>query len=104
MLPCDRTVRLPGLFALLAGLSLLSYAGSAGASQGARSAGAADQQASAADDAIRRIREEALQRSQIMPSLTYLTEVIGPLQPGDKIVARANDELREGTALLNPTK
>ena len=33
-----------------------------------------------------------------------LTEVIGPLQAGDKIVARANDELREGTPLQNPSK
>jgi membrane fusion protein (multidrug efflux system) len=31
-------------------------------------------------------------------------EVIGPLQAGDKVVKRANDELREGTALQNPTK
>jgi len=30
--------------------------------------------------------------------------VMGPLQPGDKVVKRANDELREGTALQNPTK
>ena len=33
-----------------------------------------------------------------------LIEVMGPLQPGDKVVKRANDELREGTALQNPTK
>ena len=33
-----------------------------------------------------------------------LFEVMGPLQPGDKVVKRANDELREGTALQNPTK
>jgi hypothetical protein len=31
-------------------------------------------------------------------------EVIGPLQAGDKVVKRANDELREGTPLQNPTK
>jgi membrane fusion protein (multidrug efflux system) len=31
-------------------------------------------------------------------------EVVGGLQPGDKIVKRANDELREGTTLQNPTK
>jgi multidrug efflux pump subunit AcrA (membrane-fusion protein) len=33
-----------------------------------------------------------------------LIEIIGPLQAGDKIVARANDELREGTPLQNPSK
>jgi multidrug efflux pump subunit AcrA (membrane-fusion protein) len=33
-----------------------------------------------------------------------LLEVFGPLQPGDKVVAKANDELREGAALQNPTK
>ena len=31
-------------------------------------------------------------------------EVTGPLQPGDKVVKRANDELREGATLQNPTK
>src|SRR5436190_2191715 len=31
-------------------------------------------------------------------------EVIGPLQAGDKVVKRANDELREGTPLQSPTK
>jgi RND family efflux transporter MFP subunit len=31
-------------------------------------------------------------------------EVIGPLQAGDQVVKRANDELREGTPLQNPTK
>src|SRR5262249_18617050 len=33
-----------------------------------------------------------------------LVEVIGPLQAGDKVVKRANDELREGTPLQNPSK
>ncbi len=33
-----------------------------------------------------------------------LMEVIGPIQPGDKIVAKANDELREGATLQNPSK
>jgi len=31
-------------------------------------------------------------------------EVIGPLQPGDKVVKRANDELREGTPLQSAAK
>jgi membrane fusion protein (multidrug efflux system) len=31
-------------------------------------------------------------------------EVIGPLQPGDKVVKRANDELREGTPLQSAPK
>src|SRR6266567_4192016 len=33
-----------------------------------------------------------------------LVEVIGPLQAGDKVVKRANDELREGTPLQNASK
>ena len=33
-----------------------------------------------------------------------LVEVIGGLQAGDKVVKRANDELREGTPLQNPSK
>jgi RND family efflux transporter MFP subunit len=33
-----------------------------------------------------------------------LIEVIGPLQPGDRVVKRANDELREGMPLQSPTK
>jgi RND family efflux transporter MFP subunit len=31
-------------------------------------------------------------------------QVTGPLQPGDKVVKRANDELREGMSLQNPSK
>src|SRR5215471_10850603 len=31
-------------------------------------------------------------------------EVIGPLKPGDKVVKRANDELREGTSLQSAAK
>src|SRR5262252_2622096 len=31
-------------------------------------------------------------------------EVIGPLKPGDKVVKRANDELREGTSLQSASK
>jgi hypothetical protein len=33
-----------------------------------------------------------------------LIEVAGPLQPGDKIVKRANDEFSAGTSLRNPAK
>ncbi|OLE74632.1 MAG: hypothetical protein AUG12_01025 [Acidobacteria bacterium 13_1_20CM_2_57_8] len=33
-----------------------------------------------------------------------LMEVIGPLQAGDKVVTRANDELREGAPLQSPSK
>ena len=33
-----------------------------------------------------------------------LIEIIGPLQAGDKVVTRANDELREGAPLQNPSK
>jgi RND family efflux transporter MFP subunit len=33
-----------------------------------------------------------------------LIEVIGPLQTGDRVVKRANDELREGTPLQNPSR
>ncbi|MBI5096655.1 MAG: efflux RND transporter periplasmic adaptor subunit [Nitrospirae bacterium] len=33
-----------------------------------------------------------------------LIEVIGPLRVSDKVVKRANDELREGTPLQNPSK
>lgn len=33
-----------------------------------------------------------------------LVEVVGPLQPGDEIVRRANDEIREGTAVANANR
>jgi len=33
-----------------------------------------------------------------------LVEVIGPLQAGDKVVKRANDELREDTPLQSASK
>jgi RND family efflux transporter MFP subunit len=33
-----------------------------------------------------------------------LVEIIGPLQPGDKVVKLANDEIREGASLQGPAK
>lgn len=33
-----------------------------------------------------------------------LIEVTGPLQPGDKVVKRANDQIRDGTPLQSSAK
>jgi hypothetical protein len=38
------------------------------------------------------------------PSDGDLTQVIGPLKPGDQIVKRATDEVREGTIVRAPSK
>jgi carboxypeptidase Q len=42
------------------------------------------------DNAIRRIREEGLQHSQVMQTLSYLTDVIGPRLTGSPNLKRAN--------------
>jgi carboxypeptidase Q len=46
-------------------------------------------------DPIARIREEGLDRSQVMQTLSYLTDVIGPRLTGSPNLRRANDWTRE---------
>lgn len=48
-----------------------------------------------AKDAIARIREEGLERSEAMATLTHLTEVIGPRLTGSPGMKRANEWTRE---------
>src|ERR1700749_3301922 len=42
-------------------------------------------------DIIERIKDEALNRSQLMQTLEYLTDVIGPRLTGSPALRRAND-------------
>lgn len=47
------------------------------------------------NDPIARIREEGLKRSQVMQTLSYLTDVIGPRLTGSPNMKRANDWTRD---------
>jgi carboxypeptidase Q len=49
-------------------------------------------------DAIERIKEEGLKRSQVMATLSYLTDVIGPRLTGSPNLKRANDWTRDTLA------
>jgi carboxypeptidase Q len=50
------------------------------------------------NDPIVRIREEGLKRSQVMQTLSYLTDVIGPRLTGSPNMKRANDWTRDQLA------
>ena len=47
-------------------------------------------------DPIERIKEEGLKRSQVMATLSYLTDVIGPRLTGSPNLKRANEWTRDG--------
>src|SRR4051794_19013180 len=47
------------------------------------------------DDPIGRIRDEGMNRSQVMQTLSYLTDVIGPRLTGSPNLRRANEWTRE---------
>src|SRR5262245_12479236 len=51
--------------------------------------------AKSTDDAIAKIKEEGLERSQVMQTLSYLTDVIGPRLTGSPNLKRANDWTRQ---------
>src|SRR5215213_10022078 len=46
-------------------------------------------------DAIDKIRDEGMNRSQVMPTLSYLTDVIGPRLTGSPNMKRANEWTRD---------
>ena len=47
------------------------------------------------NDVIARIRDEGLNRSEVMQTLSYLTEVIGPRLTGSPNLKRANEWTRD---------
>src|SRR5262245_29101004 len=49
----------------------------------------------AADEPIARIKEEGMTRSQVMATLSYLTDVIGPRLTGSPGMKRANEWTRD---------
>ena len=49
-------------------------------------------------DPVERIKEEGLKRSQVMETLSYLTEVIGPRLTGSPAMKRANEWTRDRLA------
>src|SRR5271157_3137880 len=46
-------------------------------------------------DPIERIKEEGLKRSQVMATMSYLTDVIGPRLTGSPNMKRANEWTRD---------
>ena len=56
------------------------------------------QQRSRTNDPIARIRDEGLNRSQVMQTLSYLTDVIGPRLTGSPNMKRANEWTRDKLA------
>src|SRR4051794_27898559 len=52
----------------------------------------------ASSDPIERIKEEGLKRSQVMATLSYLTDVIGPRLTGSPGLKRANEWTRDRLA------
>ena len=52
----------------------------------------------ASSDPIDRIKEEGLQRSQVMATMSYLTDVIGPRLTGSPNMKRANEWTRDKMA------
>ncbi len=52
----------------------------------------------ASSDPIERIKEEGLQRSQVMATMSYLTDVIGPRLTGSPNMKRANEWTRDKMA------
>ncbi|HEX8292220.1 MAG TPA: M20/M25/M40 family metallo-hydrolase [Pyrinomonadaceae bacterium] len=52
-------------------------------------------QAQPADDPIERIKDEGLNRSQVMQTLEYLTDVLGPRLTGSPALRRANEWTRD---------
>src|SRR5262249_13647731 len=52
----------------------------------------------ASTDPIERIKEEGLKQSQVMETLSYLTDVIGPRLTGSPNMKRANEWTRDRLA------
>src|SRR2546423_1368425 len=61
-------------------------------------AGAQAQPTPDPNDPVQRIRDEGLNRSQLMQTLNYLTNVIGPRLTGSTNMRRANDWTKEKLA------
>ena len=55
----------------------------------------AQESSSSKTDPIARIRDEGLNRSQVMKTVSYLTDVIGPRLTGSPEMKRANEWTRD---------
>jgi carboxypeptidase Q len=71
---------------------------SAPASQPAAKTATKSEATSTSNDPIDRIKEEGLKRSQVMATLSYLTDVIGPRLTGSPNMKRANEWTRDKLA------
>ena len=87
-------VGLTGLIPVLV-LRAQQPAPTARTTQPAPTATAKAETSTATSDPIERIKEEALKRSQVMATLSYLTDVIGPRLTGSPSLKRANEWTRD---------
>jgi carboxypeptidase Q len=71
---------------------------SAPASQPTAKAVTKSEATSTSNDPVERIKEEGLKRSQVMATLSYLTDVIGPRLTGSPNMKRANEWTRDKLA------
>ena len=84
--------------ALLCGISATMAVMPAPAQTSERSADGRPRRGAATNDPIARIRDEGLNRSQVMETLGYLTDVIGPRLTGSPQMKRANEWTRDKLA------
>jgi carboxypeptidase Q len=71
---------------------------SATTSQPAAKAATKSEASSTSNDPVERIKDEGLKRSQVMATLSYLTDVIGPRLTGSPNMKRANEWTRDKLA------
>jgi carboxypeptidase Q len=90
--------------AVVLGGFLVIFCTAAVASQAYAQPAATAAEASAVDPAIAKIRDEGFNRSQVMQTLSYLTDVIGPRLTGSPNLKKANEWTRDtltGYGLVN---
>jgi carboxypeptidase Q len=96
MLRLFKTTALLAAAAMLPALALRAQQPApAPATQPATKAAPTTAKATTSSDPIERIKEEGLKRSQVMATLSYLTDVIGPRLTGSPNLKRANEWTRD---------
>src|SRR5436309_1411364 len=90
-----RRLRAAAVFCLCAVTASLLTAGPEPENQATRPATAPASRPAVADPALDRIRDEGLNHSQVMQTLGYLSDVIGPRLTGSPNLRRANEWTRQ---------
>jgi hypothetical protein len=93
------TASLMAVTCLIPALAIRAQEPSPKAANGQPAAKSAEKAAApSSNDPIERIKEEGLKRSQVMATLSYLTDVIGPRLTGSPNLKRANEWTRDKLA------